>query len=70
MKFPTRFEPPKSPSIDFSDSPHLTHEEFEPQCNINNILAKFKVTGVLVDPAVRSLRQPMFIDCTSLQRPS
>lgn len=66
MKFHTRFEPSMSPSIDFSESPSLTHEEFEPECNINNILAKFKVTGVLVDPAVRSLRQPMFIDCTSL----
>lgn len=66
MDFATRYKPPMSPSIDFTDSPSLTHQEFEPECNINNILAKFKVTGVLVDPAVRSLRQPMFIDCTSL----
>lgn len=44
----------------------LTKQEFEPECNINNILARFKVTGVLVDPNVKSLRQPMFIDCTNL----
>lgn len=46
--------------------PSKTKQEFEPECNINNILARFKVTGVLVDPSIRSLRQPMFIDCTEL----
>lgn len=66
MKFFTKFDPPENPSIDFSDSPSLARQEFEPECNINNILAKFKVTGVLVDPAIRSLRTPMFLDCTNI----
>lgn len=65
-RFYTRFDRPESPAIDFTDSPSLARQEFEPECNINNILAKFKVTGVLVDPTVRSLRTPMFLDCTSI----
>lgn len=65
-RFYTRFDRPDSPALDFTDSPSLARQEFEPECNINNILAKFKVTGVLVDPTVRSLRTPMFLDCTSI----
>lgn len=66
MKFCTKYDRPANEPMDFTDSPSLARPEFEPECNINNILAKFKVTGVLVDPSVRTLRQPMFIDCTSL----
>lgn len=66
MKFHTKFDRPANKPMDFTDSPSLARPEFEPECNINNILAKFKVTGVLVDPSVRTLRQPMFMDCTSL----
>lgn len=65
-KFYTKFAPPPCDGIDFTDSPSLAKQEFEAECNINNILAKFKVTGVLVDPSVRSLRQPMFLDCTQV----
>lgn len=66
IRFATRYAPHLCPGIDFRDSPSLAKQEFEAECNINNILAKFRVTGVLVDPSVRSLRQPMFLDCTSV----
>lgn len=66
MKFNTKYDRPANEPMDFKESPSLARPEFEPECNINNILARFKVTGVLVDPSVRTLRQPMFLDCTSL----
>lgn len=48
-------------ALDFDDE-SLTRQEFEAESNINNILAKFKVTGVLVDPQIRATRYPVFGD--------
>lgn len=47
MKFSTRYAPPKSPSIDFSDAPSMTQQHFKDECDINNIVATYQQTGVL-----------------------
>lgn len=47
MKFNTRYAPPKSPSIDFSDSPSMTQQHFKDECDINNIVSTYQQTGVL-----------------------
>lgn len=47
MKFSTRYAPPRSPSIDFSNSPSMTQQHFKDECDINNIVATYQQTGVL-----------------------
>lgn len=66
MNFFSRYNPPKSPGIDFDPEERVTRDEFAEECDIHNILKKFRVTGVLVDPSIRRLQQPMFGDFTEI----
>ena len=47
METYSRRNPPPSIGIDFSDSPSLTQQHFQKECDINNMLMKFGATGVL-----------------------
>lgn len=49
-------------SIDFGDEV-ITKQSFEPECNINNIMAKYQMTG-LVDHVQKY--RPEYADVTSL----
>lgn len=46
--------------------PSLTQQHFEKECNINNIVARAKVTGVLIDPTVKRSAIPKFGDFTQV----
>ena len=53
--------------VDCSKLPSLTRQSFAKDANINNIMARYAVTGVLVDPSnVDSMRQPRFGDFSDL----
>lgn len=57
MKFATRYAPPLSPAVEFNE-PSMTEQHFKDECDINNIVAKAKVTGVLPS----GNREPLFGD--------
>lgn len=64
MSFRTSYD--RSP-VDFEcTGESLTRQEFEAECNINNILARFNVTGVLIDPSIKRTRTPLFGDFSSV----
>lgn len=57
MKFATRYLPPVSPAVEF-ELPSMTEQHFKDECDINNIIEKAKVTGVLPSGS----REPLFGD--------
>lgn len=73
MKFSTRFNPPPSPSIDFpsdrKSSQSVTRQEFKNECEMNEILKRFRVTGLLTDPSKPSTRRPMWGDFSAIPDP-
>lgn len=66
MEFYTRFNPPPTVTIGFpvdkDTSQSKVHDEFKTECDINEIIRRFRVTGVLTDPSKPSVRRPMFGD--------
>lgn len=66
MKFFTRFDSPPKVSFGFpSDKPSSqskVHDEFKTECDINEIIRRFRVTGTLTDPSKPATRRPMFGD--------
>lgn len=65
MKFHTKYSPPPSPVTEFN-LPSLTQQCFKNECDVNEILKKFRETGSLVDPLHPPTRRPMFGDFTDL----
>ena len=47
MEIYTRRNPPPSVGLDFEDSPTLTQQHFQKECDINFMLQKFGATGIL-----------------------
>lgn len=44
----------------------MTQQNFKDECDINTIMAKYQVTGYLVDPLKLRTRKPQFGDFTSV----
>lgn len=57
MKFATRYSPPVSPAVEF-ELPSMTEQHFKDECDVNVIVAKAKITGVLPS----GNREPLFGD--------
>lgn len=57
MDFATRYSPQKSVGIEFLD-PSMTEQHFKDECDINNIVKQYSVTGVMPS----GNRQPLFGD--------
>lgn len=66
VKFNTLFDHRIDPGIKIDPSEDVARQEFADECDIHNILRKFRVTGVLVDPTIGNLRRPMFEDFSHL----
>jgi len=57
------------PSMDtgtVNNEPSKTQQHFEKECNINNIVARAKVTGLLIDPSVPRRGMPKYGDFTQV----
>ena len=61
MKFFTRFSPNNVKGI-FFKNPSLTQQHFRDECDINNIVARANVTGVMP----QGTRQPLFGDFSEI----
>lgn len=57
MEFYTKFNPPPQVGLEFTE-PSMTEQHFKAECDINNIVAQYEVTGVLPSGD----RQPLFGD--------
>jgi phage internal scaffolding protein len=44
----------------------MTQQQFKDEADINNIMARYQKTGVLVDPLTQATRKPMFDDFSEL----
>lgn len=60
MKIYTRYNVPSVPGVT-NNSPSMTQQQFKDECNIDNIISKFQVTGILGDPFAPQ-REPIFGD--------
>ena len=64
--FHTVYEPP--PQVGFrNDEPSLTQQHFAEECDINNIVDKYMITGILGDPLCDGSCSPQFLDCTTVE---
>lgn len=61
MEFYTRFRLPPKPVVDCGPD-SMTQQQFEPECNINNIMKRFKTTGELP----QSTGKPIFGDFSQI----
>lgn len=66
VKFRSRYDYVKWPGINFSKSPSKTKQYFRKEADINEIVARGKKTGFLVDPTVPVTRKPMFGDFSNV----
>lgn len=57
MDFYTKFNPPPQVGLEFTE-PSMTEQHFKVECDINNIVAQYQVTGVLP----QGNREPLFGD--------
>lgn len=60
----TRYNTIKQPGIKFPEK-GKTQQQFETQTNINNIVARYRKTGVLGNPLAPNMRQAVFGDFSS-----
>lgn len=64
--FHTVYEPP--PQVEFrNDEPSLTQQHFAEECDINNIVEKYMITGILGDPLGEGSCLPQYVDCTTVE---
>ena len=64
--FHTLYEPP--PQVEFrNDEPSLTQQHFADECDINNIVEKYMITGVLGDPMASPSVLPQYGDYSSVE---
>ena len=61
----SRYNLPPNPGYK-NDDPSMTQQQFKDEADINNIMARYQKTGVLVDPLTQSTRKPMFDDFSEL----
>ena len=61
----SRYNLPPNPGYK-NDEPSMTQQQFKDEADINNIMARYQKTGVLVDPLTQSTRKPMFDDFSEL----
>lgn len=61
----SRYNLPPNPGFK-NDEPSLTQQHFKDEADINNIMARYQKTGVLVDPLTQTTRKPMFDDFSEL----
>ena len=59
----TEYDPPVDPGIDCSVEPSQAKQSFRDECDINNIMARYTVTGLLGDDL--NDRQGQFADVAS-----
>ena len=63
-KFHTAYEPP--PQVEYvNDEPSLTQQHFAEECDINVIVEKYMITGVLGDPLSVPSNPPQYGDYSS-----
>jgi len=63
VKFYTRYGNRLRVAVNFDGVPTRTKQQFSRDCDINNIMARYKVSGVLVDPSVVNMaRSPRYDD--------
>jgi phage internal scaffolding protein len=48
------------------DEPSLTQQQFAAESDINNIIARYERTGILVDPLIDRRGQPMYGDFSNI----
>lgn len=48
------------------DEPSLTQQQFAEEADINNIIARYERTGILVDPLIDRRGQPMYGDFSNI----
>ena len=66
LVFFTAYNPP--PSVDVVNTePSLTQQHFAEECDINNIVEKYMLTGVLGDPLASPENSPQYGDFYSAQ---
>ena len=56
--------PPRRPIV--NNEPSMTQQHFKDECDINQILARYQKTGILVEPGVGSGLSPVFGDFTDV----
>lgn len=61
----SRYHLPPNPGI-VNKEPSMTQQQFKDEADINNIMARYQKTGVLVDPLTQTTRKPMFDDFSEL----
>lgn len=61
----SRYHLPPNPGYK-NDEPSMTQQQFKDEADINNIMARYQKTGVLVDPLTQATRKPMFDDFSEL----
>lgn len=67
VKFYTRYGNRLRVAIDFDGVPTRTKQQFSRDCDINNIMARYKASGTLVDPSVVNMaRAPRFDDVSNV----
>lgn len=54
----SRYYPPQAPGLEFTE-PTMAQQHFKDECDINNILKKYTVTGILP-----SIGPGQYLDCT------
>ena len=64
-KIYSRYDVPSHPGSVNTD-PSMTQQHFRDECDINNIIARYNKTGVLVDPLHPGTAQPSFGDFSSM----
>ena len=64
--FHTAYEPP--PQVEFvNNEPSLTQQHFAEECDINNIVEKYMISGVHGDPLASPSVSPIYGDYSSVE---
>jgi len=65
MKIYSRYDLPNHPGLTF-EGPTRTQQQFKEEADINNIIAKARVTGYLTDPLKPGTNRPAYGDFSSV----
>jgi hypothetical protein len=60
------FHPPQGPVTDCSDDPPITKQSFKDECDINQIMKRYEMTGS-IDPVLLEQREAAFADFTGIE---
>lgn len=66
MEFVNRYNAVGEKKGVLNTAPSMTQQQFKEESDINNIIARYRTTGILVDPLSQSDRQPSFDDFSSM----